>query len=87
VEINDRGTIMRPRFIGIILCVMAIGARAESPWDGLWYLDKAKSRFAEHHVALERLPNGMWQYTVGPRWQCLPSTAGHIPKRMHQISR
>jgi len=65
VEINDPGTTMRPRFIGIILCVMAIGARAESPWDGLWYLDKAKSRFAEHHVALERLPNGMWQYTEG----------------------
>jgi len=65
VGINDRGTVIGLRFIGIILCVMAITARAASPWDGLWYLDKAKNRFAEHHVTLERLPNGMWQYTEG----------------------
>jgi hypothetical protein len=87
VEINDRGTIMRPRFIGIILCVMAIGARAESPWDGLWYLDKAKSRFAEHHVALERLPNGMWQYTVGASVAVFALDGRPYSERMHQISR
>ena len=65
MDSNDRGTVARACFIGILLGVMPIGAHAESPWDGLWYLDEAHSRFADHQVALERLTNGMWRYTEG----------------------
>jgi hypothetical protein len=44
---------------------MTIGVHAGSPWDGLWYLDKANSRFVDRLVTLEHLPKGMWRYTEG----------------------
>lgn len=63
MDINDRRKVVRTRCLGLLGCVVTAGAQGASPWDGMWYLDTANSHFGEHHVALEQLPSGLWQYT------------------------
>ena len=41
------------------------GAHAGGAWDGLWYVNAAKSRLATHSMVLDALPDGRWKYDDG----------------------
>ena len=51
--------------LGLATAIVSVSFASAGPWDGSWYLDNSKSRYAQHSVTLTRLAHGMWQYGDG----------------------